>query len=112
MKESYPPYGGAGQTGQALNAFQVGASNSTAPPAQMLEQLDKGVDYSLSRLQDLTLRLKHVADRLFGSQPEAVADSNKSQQSSAVVARLEQGIGHMEAMTSQAFIQLERLERL
>lgn len=90
-----------------------GAAAIPTPQPALLGQLTDRLNCRIGEIVEINQRLEHLANRLVGTQPEAVADKpNKVPDPHSMVDRLERDNEGIEAMLNRTRELVSRLERL
>ena len=97
---------------QHLGEQQLGAVNSLAKSPPRLVQIGERNEKYLGELQELTIRLTSMADRVCGAVPEAVAKDGALGNSGSSVGRLEEQAEAFQNLLRKLRVTAERLDNL
>lgn len=103
-----------GGQGQAVGTGQVytTACEPQPPTPGALESIDRDLDQIVERIGKVNGRINHLANRLFGSHPEAVGKAEGRPDNPAAVGHLHDKVTKLVAYVTFAENELERLEAL
>lgn len=89
------------------------AAETSAPTSEpLLESLNSRLDSQLSGTHEAYCRVRAIADRLFGPQPEAVGENKASPSPQSSIARLARTRENFDSVLNDLLRQIQRLEAL